>query len=755
MPRIFDNIDLLLSSSLRDSIKISYRADICVGYFNLRGWKQLVDEIDNWDGGTNNQCRLLVGMQNIPHHELQKELRIGASKDKITNQIALQIKNRIISQFKEQLTFGIPTEYDEINLRRLSKQLRAKKVIIRLFLRHPLHAKLYLAYREDQFNPIIGYVGSSNLTFAGLSNQGELNVDVLDNDAGEKLEKWFNDRWNDIWCIDITDDLADLIDESWARESPIPPYYIYLKIAYHLAQEARSGISEFNLPKDFENILFEYQVAAVKIAAHHLHKRGGVLIGDVVGLGKTLMATAVARIFEDDFNLETLIICPKNLESMWEDYRIKYRLRAKVLSITKAQGVLPKLRRFRLVIIDESHNLRNKEGKRYKVIQDYIYNNESKVIMLTATPYNKIFLDLSNQLRLFVPEDLDIGIKPEMYINEIGEIEFQTRHQAPLRSLAAFEKSFYPDDWRELMRLYLVRRTRSFIIDNYAKANTENNRKYLKMANGTLSYFPARFPKTLKFQIDETEEIDQYAKLYSDKVVEIINSLKLPRYGLGNYIDKNIESEASESEKKQLDDLSRAGKRLMGFCRTNLFKRLESSGHVFLLSIERHILRNLIFTYAIKNKLKLPIGAQEASLLDINIESDEDFEELFADLDKNFAELDGAEKLYLKSEVIYKKYVDKQRRKFRWIDSKFFTKKLMRDLRFDCDELQKIIDICRDWVPEDDNKLKELTKLIKDRHKDEKILVFSQFADTIDEFTLKTPVGGLAVCFCTSSFNKA
>ena len=68
---------------------------------------------------------------------------------------------------------------------------------------------------------------------------------------------------------------------------------------------------------DVGNRLFDFQTAAVKIAAHHLNKRVGVLIGDVVGLGKMLMATAVARIFEDDYFLETLIICPKNLVKMW------------------------------------------------------------------------------------------------------------------------------------------------------------------------------------------------------------------------------------------------------------------------------------------------------------------------------------------------------------------------------------------------------------------------------------------------------
>ena len=156
-----------------------------------------------------------------------------------------------------------------------------------------------------------------------------------------------------------------------------------------------------------------------KSAAHHLNRRGGVLIGDVVGLGKTLMGTALARIFEDDYDLETLIICPKNLVKMWEDYRDEYRLRARVLSISQVISKLPDLRRYRLVLIDESHNLRNREGKRYRAIQEYIGENESKVILLSATPYNKTYLDLSSQLRLFVDENGDLGIRPGTIAQEV------------------------------------------------------------------------------------------------------------------------------------------------------------------------------------------------------------------------------------------------------------------------------------------------------------------------------------------------
>ena len=84
----------------------------------------------------------------------------------------------------------------------------------------------------------------------------------------------------------------------------------------------------------------------MKIAARHLHKRGGVIIGDVVGLGKTLMATALARMFED-LGMETLILCPKNLVKMWNEYRQQYGLRATVLSITRATRELAELARHR------------------------------------------------------------------------------------------------------------------------------------------------------------------------------------------------------------------------------------------------------------------------------------------------------------------------------------------------------------------------------------------------------------------------
>jgi len=753
MPQIFDNIEKHLQSALCEAMGLSERADFCVGYFNLRGWRQVDTLVDKWSGGEGHCCRLLVGMQQMPQDQLRSAMGLVKHQEQIDQATAIALKRKLAKEFRDQLMVGIPTNEDEAGLRRLASQIVANKLVVKLFLRHPLHAKLYLLFRQDPLNPKIGYVGSSNLTMAGLLKQGELNVDVLDHDACDKLARWFEDRWNDRFCIDISQELVEIINSSWARPEPIPPYHIYVKIAYHLSQEARAGVSEFRIPSDFGNKLFEFQKAAVKIAAHHLNKRGGVVIGDVVGLGKTLMATALARIFEDDHGVETLIICPKNLVPMWEDYRQQYRLRARVLSITRVQRELPGLRRFRVVLIDESHNLRNREGRRYRAIAEYIASNDSRVILLSATPYNKTYLDLSNQLRLFIDEHKDIGIRPEKLLRQIGETEFMRRHQCPVRSLAAFEKSEYADDWRDLMRLYLVRRTRSFIEENYAKLDPARKRRYLEFSDGTRSYFPTRVPRTVKFKISEKDPNDQYARLFADDVVEAVNDLMLPRYGLGNYQKPSPQKPPTPDEARVLADLSRAGTRLKGFCRTNLFKRLESSGHAFLLSIERHVLRNFIWLHAIENGLSIPIGTQDMGLLDTWAnDQDSDLWDPAADNDDNDDGNDpisGVRRLMTEQDIraraseVYNTYVAQFRRRFKWLKPDLFDDALADDLRKDAKALLEVLRNAGDWDPGRDAKFQALLSLLTRQHPGDKVLVFSQFADTVNYLTEQLKARGL------------
>jgi hypothetical protein len=762
MPRIFDNIELDLLPALRQTLEISGRADFCVGYFNLRGWKCIDELVERWAGGAGRQCRLLVGMQRLPQEELRQAYSLLPDEDQMSNQTVIRLKRRLAEEFRTQLTIGAPTDADEAGLRRLAEQLKTGKLEVKLFLRHTLHAKLYLCFRSDPNNPITGFLGSSNLTFCGLSKQGELNVDVLDHDATEKLARWFNDRWEDRWCVDITKELIQVIDESWARPESLPPYHIYVKMAYHLAEEARAGLSEFNVPSDMRGVLLEFQSAAVRIAAKHLDKRGGVILGDVVGLGKTLMATALARMFQDPpRSLETLILCPKNLVGMWEDYAHRYRLIAKVVSITQAQNILPELRRYRVAIIDESHNLRNRDGRRWAIVRDYIARNGSKCILLSATPYNKAYLDLANQLRLFLESDDVVGIRPEEYLRRDcdGRVdEFTRRHQCPVNCLAAFEKSEHADDWREMMRLFMVRRTRSFVERNYAytecpschgivqstetacpgcsREKAKADRRFLVLDGGGRFHFPKRKPKALRFRIRDNHPDDQYARLYSGAVVDSIRMLHLPRYGLANYLRPTLDVPPTTEEAEVMKNLSRAGKRLIGFCRTNLFKRLESSGHSFLLSIRRHILRNFIFLHALENGLLLPIGTQDSSLFDTRTDDRDSDSNLFGD-----DEPAGQEPTEITARTLadfaragasgYVLLDQEHAGNFEWLRSDLFVEGLTTHLKQDAERLFSILELASDWDSARDEKLAELLKLLTKKHGNEKVLVFSQFADTV------------------------
>ena len=120
---------------------------------------------------------------------------------------AIRLKRKLAEEFRKQLMLGAPTNEDEAGLRRLAQQLRDGKLVVKLHLRYPLHAKLYLLFRDDYNNPIIGYLGSSNLTMAGLARPGRAEHRRAGPDACDKLRSWFEERWDDQLCLDISDEL--------------------------------------------------------------------------------------------------------------------------------------------------------------------------------------------------------------------------------------------------------------------------------------------------------------------------------------------------------------------------------------------------------------------------------------------------------------------------------------------------------------------------------------------------------------------
>ena len=225
-------------------------------------------------------------------------------------------------------------------------------------------------------------------------------------------------------------------------------------------------------------------------------------------------------------------------------------------------------------------------------------------------------------------------------------------------------------------------------------------------------------------------------------MVDTVNALHLPRYGLGNYVLDNPETPPTASEERRIDDLSRAGKRLMGFCRTNLFKRLESSGAAFLQSVERHVLRNHVFLHAIRNGLPLPLGTQDAEMLDSRF-TDQDADQakgaLFDpdddDQDEAVQETGGPwtnAGFESRAAQVYAEYEGRYGTRFKWLRSDLFRRSLESELRSDSDALLGILRRYGAWDPAHDAKLGALHALLTETFPDEKVLVFSQFADTVD-----------------------
>lgn len=104
MPRIFDNIDLSLLPALQQTLDVADRADFSVGYFNLRGWRQLHDNVDRWTGGDGHCCRLLVGMQRLPEDELRERLGMVHRDEEPDLQTAARLRRQLAAEFRHQLT---------------------------------------------------------------------------------------------------------------------------------------------------------------------------------------------------------------------------------------------------------------------------------------------------------------------------------------------------------------------------------------------------------------------------------------------------------------------------------------------------------------------------------------------------------------------------------------------------------------------------------------------------------------------------
>ena len=283
-----------------------------------------------------------------------------------------------------------------------------------------------------------------------------------------------------------------------------------------------------------------------------------------------------------------------------------------------------------------------------------------------------------------------------------------------ITTLAAFRRSEEPEDWKRLMSDHLVRRTRSFIKRTAKKEQVTlpngqmEEQEYLEFANGTRFHFPTRIPKPLSLDFAD----DDPARLMEDdKTLDAIKDLLLPRYRLADYED--LKAVHSDKDTKILADIKSGRGNVSGFVRIGLFKRLSSSGYSFILSLQRQRARNELYLYAIENGLDVPLGSFNDRQF---IVSDEDLEP--------GEEMGGSPE---------SRYREAQRRlpaSTKWLSTEVLTGKLKRDLERDNRIITQLLDRFGAWDPAKDSKVNALVDMLRDEHPGEKVLVFTEYADT-------------------------
>jgi hypothetical protein len=273
-----------------------------------------------------------------------------------------------------------------------------------------------------------------------------------------------------------------------------------------------------------------------------------------------------------------------------------------------------------------------------------------------------------------------------------------------------------------------VRRTRSFIKRTAKKElvpgpdGTPVEREYLQFANGQKFHFPNR----VSTPVSHTFADDDPAALMEDEsTLDAIRDLILPRYRLADY--DNPKTSHTETDKKNLDDIRSGRGNVSGFVRISLFKRLSSSGHSFVLSLQRQRARNELFIHAIDNNLPIPLGAFTNKQIGV---TDEDIE------------LDG--RLHGSPETRYTNLLKFLPARTKWVNSSVFKPTLRKDLARDNATITKLLEGFGDWDPTRDSKINALVDLLTNEHPGEKVLVFTEYSDTTEYITAALTEAGIA-----------
>jgi HKD family nuclease len=590
-----------LSSNLKSILPKCDKIDALVGYFYFSGFKDLHNELKD------KQIRILVGMDidkkvidkvsvlkdlNLDSHVVNTQIssRSGAKADYIENFSHIFNDTDYFDNEDSQKAFEIFLDKIKDGSLQIKKTAEAN------------HSKFYILHnKQDESNDEKGIVivGSSNLTVSGLKEQREHNIILRENHYYENHIKEFEECWNDENNIMITDIessdnfIKEIKSKIWLYSLPDPLLMYYKVLSEYFSV---TEIEYMKTPKHITGGKFsdlKYQKDAINLGIDRIKKFGGVIIADVVGLGKSIIASAIAH----NLGLKTIVIAPPHLENQWKDYMSEFDFKGLVYSTGKIQEALDRHGSDTgkiLFILDEAHKHRNEDTDNYKMLHRLCAGHY--VMALSATPFNNDPKDIYALIKLFstpgqstirTVENLSISF--HALFKRYKAVRRELRKNSSEDTEIKVELNSIADELRKMIEPLIIRRSRLDLDE------IEEYKEDLK-AQG-VSFAKVKDPELLEYDLGEM--FDLYASTL-EKISPEDRSIGFRgvRYKILSYLKegsgfaKKLVEEYEEdgiSPEEKIQQIKQAQVNVSKFMRRLLVRRFESSIGAFNLSLKNMI----------------------------------------------------------------------------------------------------------------------------------------------------------------------
>lgn len=638
---------------------------------------------------------------------------------------------------------------------------------VRKFTKSFLHAKCYI-FGDFECGEPVGFVGSSNFTVNGFTDNTELNVVEKERMivgapiGGPEFGHlaWFEKMWNDDRSVDWSRDFQEIIKASPIHSNEVQPYASYIKALDYIYGE--------DVRRDHEGLesadprLADFQSRNASSLIRKLDEFGVAMLADSVGLGKTVTAAAVinhyTRVTDDSIRVE--VIRPASLRRQWSDDLRVFGVRG-VVPITLENANEIAERRLRdssktvgLFVIDESHNLRNRDRVRYQEIEEWIADNsEARVLLLTATPINNSIMDLANQLILgargnsevlkFIRMDTSGQVIQDSFYDILQDVTKKVGQD--LTRNGSIDTEYIRNAVSPIMQKLVVRRTRQGLIEEYGTLEI----------GGKNIRFPEAVNSVLKYTCGEVSASDGCVTLggevigYHQLIDEIPNILKNTSTRLEHPLTRisNLEKSGSIVGGTSIITAMFALIASLGFApyrfriyRDDVYGQLRSS----LTDLQRDAIGSQSGIYGILRVNLLKRAESSAASLQKSLADYQSYLGEFVDALEQGLVLDKSKKIPRifdseSSDVDMQANLDEVQ--LSAVPDWLQVEDLIRDCRVDLSIVSELLLLC-DNLLERDKKLELLVSRIAEIRKSApsaKILVFSYFADTVEYLSTALP----------------